>query len=83
MRANGTQIQKKLPFMNACAAVNFTPTGLANIAGVSPWIVYAMLDHQPVSRKRARQVLETLTQFSEQGIVYTLQNIDVVVEEGE
>jgi hypothetical protein len=73
----------KLSFLQVCAKVNFTPTGLACIAGVSVWIIYAMLDRQPVPQKRAEQVLTTLTQFSGQDIAYTLQTVDVVVEEAQ
>jgi hypothetical protein len=72
---------RKVSFLQACATCGFTPTGLACIAQVSPWIVYALLDRQPVPQKRARQVLQTMTALNNQGATYTLESVDVVIEE--
>jgi hypothetical protein len=70
----------KLPFLNVCATCNFTPVGLANMAGVSKWVVYAMLDQQPVTRDHALKVLAILNEFNlRKEITYTLDNVDIVI----
>jgi len=72
----------KLPFLNVCATCGFTPVGLAQMAQVSRWAIYAMLDKQCVERETALAVLGTLNGFSSiKTITYSLENVDIVLKE--
>ena len=72
----------KLPFLNICATCGFTPVGLAQMAGVSRWAVYAMLDKQCVERETALAILHILNNFSPiKTITYSLENVDIVLKE--
>jgi hypothetical protein len=74
---------EKLPFINVCATCGFTPSGLAAMAGVDRWVVYAMLDQGKVPKIKAQAVLQILTEFNDRHITYTLDNVDVVLEPDE
>ena len=73
---------KKIPFINVCATCGFSPVGLAQMAGVSKWVVYALLDQQPVKCKAALAVLGVLNDFNpvKKIITYSLENVDIMLE---
>ena len=50
---------------------------LAHRAGVSPRILYLMLEGQPVRHEDAKSVLETLSQQT--GITYSLETVHVML----
>lgn len=71
----------KMRFLNICATAQFTPIGLALMAQVPTWTVYAMLDRQRVTRDQAQKVLDTLNEFNplKGAVTYTLENVDIVL----
>jgi len=73
---------KKIPFINVCATCGFTPVGLAQMAGVSKWVIYAQLDKQPIKREAALAVLGVLNDFNpiQKIITYDLENVDIALE---
>jgi hypothetical protein len=71
----------RIPFLRIIEKHNLGIELLARVAGVSPWSVFHMANKDPVEKAIVEQVLSSVTTLT--GQVYTLDQIEVVLQEQE